>query len=114
WIVVRVGTPLAITTPLTATSVAHAALHLPDAGGALATVMQFSLVLTWSAPLTVLLVVLGISRWRALDPFARDCALSVLLTLAVRAFMAPQGAGWGYRYLYADLGRLALVAAVGA
>ena len=79
------------------------------------TAMHISLIASWSAPITLLLMIATIAAWKSLDNFARDMALSLLLIIAARVFViTPQGEGWGYRYIYDALGNIALLAACGS
>jgi hypothetical protein len=76
--------------------------------------MHISLIASWSAPVTFLLLVTAIAAWKFLDNFARDAALSLLVIVAARFFViTPQGEGWGYRFIYNALGNIALLAACG-
>jgi hypothetical protein len=87
---------------------------LPDVLSAYRTSMHLALIPSWSNALMVILVVAAMMGWRRLPVFLRDCALAVLLTVVTRAFTGQmQGEGWGYRFLYAHLGMLALLATAG-
>ena len=77
--------------------------------------VNFSLLLTWQAPVFGALAIVGIVRARRLDPLLADLAVGVVLTLSFYFFFPlTQGHGWGYRYAYQVLGNLALLAAAGA
>ena len=76
---------------------------------------NFTLLLTWHAPLFGALAIIGLVRARRLHPVLADLALGALLTLGFYFFFPlTQGHGWGYRYAYQILGSLALLAAAGA
>ena len=75
--------------------------------------MNISLMATWNAPVALIAVLCAFLGWRRLDTFSRDLALSFALVMVARAFMGPQGEGWGYRYAYAALGNFAILAALG-
>jgi hypothetical protein len=76
--------------------------------------LQLALIVSWNNLLLVILVVAAMMRWKKLDTFSRDAALSILLTLLARTFTRNiQGEGWGYRMIYGQLGMFALLAACG-
>lgn len=78
-------------------------------------VIELSLVLSWQAPLVVILALVALIRWRELAEPERDVASGLLLTAAFYVFYPQaQGHGWGYRYIYSALGSLMLLAATGA
>jgi hypothetical protein len=78
------------------------------------TSMSLSLFATWSVPVVLLCTLVALILWKRLDGLSRYLALSMLATLLARALFFPyQGAGWGYRYGFAVLGNLAILAAIG-
>jgi hypothetical protein len=87
---------------------------LPNALSAYRTSLHLALIPSWSNGLVVILAVAAMVRWRRLPVFLQDCALAVLLSLVLRAVTGQiQGEGWGYRFLYAHLGMIALLATSG-
>jgi hypothetical protein len=89
--------------------------HIPDLVGIYAHTMSVTLIGTWNMPLMGVCVIAAAVSWSRLDTFSRDAVLSLILTVCLRGVMPPymDGEGWGYRYVYANLGLLALVTAVG-
>jgi hypothetical protein len=82
---------------------------------AFSTSLHLSLLATWNSPLVLLLAVAAVVSWRELDSFGRDLVLSLGVAIVARLFSpTTQGEGWGYRYVYANLGNLVLLGAVGA
>jgi hypothetical protein len=76
--------------------------------------LHLALMATWNAPLVIVLAVAAVVLWRELDTFGRDLAISLGVTIVARIFMpTTQGEGWGYRYVYTNLGNLVLLAALG-
>jgi hypothetical protein len=89
--------------------------RVPDVIGVYSHTMSSTLIATWNMPIAVICVLAAGLTWRRLDGFSRDAALSLALTMVLRAFTPPfmDGEGWGYRYVYAGLGLFALLTAVG-
>lgn len=104
-----------VASPAATMAVAGAVVHRSDAIGAITAAMQVSLIATWSVPIVVILVVAAMIRWRELDTFSRDAALSIMLVVVARVFVGSplQGEGWGYRFVYSNLGCFVLLAAAG-
>lgn len=76
--------------------------------------LQLALIPTWNNLLLVTLIIAAMLRWKTLDNFSRDAALCIILTIFARSMTRNlQGEGWGYRMIYANLGAMALLAAVG-
>ena len=70
--------------------------------------------IAWQNPLTIILLILALGRWRSLPPQLRPFAWSILISLLPHVlFVTDQGHGWGYRYLHGVLGNIALLAAWG-
>jgi hypothetical protein len=70
---------------------------------------------TWSVPVVFLFLLVSFILWSRLDEFSRWLAVSLLATVLARSFLSPiQGGGWGYRFGFAVLGNMAMLAAVGA
>ncbi len=105
-----------LATPTATAGMARSLLNIPGQLQAATTAMHVGLVLTWNTPLAAICILAALLAWKRLDAFSRDLALSLMLVLVARAFGAQnssQGEGWGYRYVYAVLGNLALLAACG-
>ena len=76
--------------------------------------MQVTLIFSWLSPVIGLLVVAALASWRRLPEVARDLALGIAATLALYFWYSiGQGHGWGYRYIYAVLGNVVLLAVFG-
>jgi hypothetical protein len=76
--------------------------------------MNFSLLLTWHAPILGPLLFAAVAHPRRMRPLQSDLALGVLLTLLFFVFFPlTQGHGWGYRYAHQVLGNLCLIGAEG-
>lgn len=66
----------------------------------------------WQNPLTVILFLLALRRWRDLPPPLRPFAWSIVVSLLPYILLVTdQGHGWGYRYIHGVLGNIALLAA---
>ncbi|QJR37767.1 hypothetical protein [Gemmatimonas groenlandica] len=69
------------------------------------------LVLNWQAPAVGVLAVVSIARWNRLGAFERDLSVGFILTFVFYfLFPSSQGHGWGYRYIYACLPSVVLLA----
>ncbi|MGI8546244.1 MAG: hypothetical protein ACR2M1_02755 [Gemmatimonadaceae bacterium] len=89
------------------------AFSLPGAWQVRIQALQLSLVLSWQAPLVVILALVAVVRWRKLGTTERDLAVGLVLTAAFfTLFPLTQGHGWGDRYIYSALGNLMILAAV--
>lgn len=76
--------------------------------------MDMTLLATWSTPIVMIALILGLLSWASLNGVIRTCALSFLLIILGRGIVsALQGEGFGYRLAYESLGNLALVAVCG-
>ena len=76
--------------------------------------INFTLLLTWQTPVAALAMVVALLGERRLTGPMRDILLGVVATLAFYLFFpGTQGHGWGYRYVYAVLGNIALLAGAG-
>ena len=74
--------------------------------------MNLVLALGWQTPVAALLVVMAMLGHRRLTATEQDLALGIGLSfLFYVLFNSTQGHGWGYRYIYAVLGNVALLAA---
>ena len=74
--------------------------------------MNLVLALGWQTPVAALLVVLAMLGHKRLTATEQDLALGIGLSfLFYVLFNSTQGHGWGYRYIYAVLGNVALLAA---
>jgi hypothetical protein len=72
-------------------------------------------LLGWVTPVAVPLLGIFLLTWKEQPAIARDGFLAAALTFAFYLFFPhPQGHGWGFRYLHAAYGLLALAAAGGA
>jgi hypothetical protein len=72
-------------------------------------------LLAWVTPIAVPLLGVFLLTWKEQPAVARDGFVAAALTFAFYLFFPhPQGHGWGYRYLHAAYGLLALAAAGGA
>jgi hypothetical protein len=90
-------------------------LKMPSIFDLYTSAMHLTLVATWNSPIAVICVVAACLSWSRLDAFSRDAATSLVFTVVIRALSTPiQGEGWGYRYVYANLGNFALLAACGS
>jgi hypothetical protein len=107
------GLAASLASPSATWAVIRSLVHVPGAVQQTATPMSISLMATWNAPVALIAVLCAFLGWRRLDTFSRDLALSFALVMIARAFMNPQGEGWGYRYAYAALGNFAILAALG-
>ena len=84
---------------------------LPDL---LLQLMHLTLVLSWQSPLVPVLLVVGLLSFRGLSEPLRDLATGLGLTFLFYAlFPYGQGHGWGYRYVYAVLGNVVILAVYG-
>lgn len=89
-------------------------LNWPSAQQWLIQSMNLSLIVSWQSLIVGLLAVVALCHWKTLSPFTRDLAWSCLFTfISYLAFASTQGHGWGYRYFYAVLGNLVLLAVAG-
>lgn len=78
-------------------------------------IMYITMLVSWQSLAMTLLVLLAIKDWHSLSPLMKDLAISWALTFGFYVFFRlDQGHGWGYRYSYAVLGNLALLAAAGS
>jgi hypothetical protein len=85
---------------------------LPGAYAAWLHGMNWTVLLTWHAPIFAILLFVALSEFRRWDPLLTDLGLGVLFTLGFFLFFAStQGHGWGYRYAFQVLGNLCLLAA---
>jgi hypothetical protein len=77
-------------------------------------IMYVSMLVSWQSLAMTVLLLLAIKNWTSLTPLLKDLAISCALTFGFYIFFRlDQGHGWGYRYCYAVLGNLALLAAAG-
>ncbi len=107
------GMAMSLASPSATWAVIHSLVHVPGAVNQTATPMSIALMATWNVPMALIAVLAAFLVWRRLDTFSRDLAFSFALVMVARAFMNPQGEGWGYRYAYAALGNFAILAALG-
>lgn len=78
------------------------------------TAMDLTLVATWSSPLVIVVLIIGMLSWTRLDGVVRTCVVSLVLTIVLRALTgALQGEGFGYRFVYDNLGQIALISVLG-
>jgi hypothetical protein len=71
-------------------------------------------LLAWTTPVMVPFLGLFLLTWKQQPALVQDSFFAVALTfLFYLSFPHPQGHGWGFRYLHAVYGLLALVAAAG-
>jgi hypothetical protein len=76
--------------------------------------MSFSVMLSWQTPLMAIGLLCAALSWRSLPRIERLLGAGVLLALVFFLFFpSTQGHGWGYRYTYAVLGNMALLAVTG-
>ena len=76
--------------------------------------MNLSLLLSWQSLAMIILVVIAFRNWSSLTSFMKDLTWGCALTFIFYFFFkSDQGHGWGYRYCYAILGNLALLATEG-
>lgn len=74
------------------------------------TAMNLALVATWNSPIVIVALILGMLAWAKQDGFVRTCIVSLVLTVALRAITwSLQGEGFGYRFIYDNLGEIALI-----
>jgi hypothetical protein len=107
------GLTASLASPAATWAVIRGLVHFPSALQQTATPMHIALMATWNAPVALIAILCAFLGWRRLDTFSRDLALSFALVMVARAFMNPQGEGWGYRFAYAALGNFAILAALG-
>ena len=87
---------------------------MPNFGALALHVMNFSLLLTWHAPVLGPLLFAAVAYPRRMTPLQRDLAVGLFLTLLFFVFFPlTQGHGWGYRYAHQVLGNLCLLGAEG-
>lgn len=76
--------------------------------------MSWAMLQSWQTPLACAAVLAAILGWRTLSGLQRDLAAGVGLSLLFYALLPfSQGHGWGYRYAYAVLGNVILLAVTG-
>ena len=85
--------------------------RFPDRSQLLLQSFDLSIVFSWQSPVLPVLFVLALLSWRRLEPFFRLVAASFLSTdLFYWLYPQNQQHGWGYRYTYAVLGNVVLLA----
>lgn len=76
--------------------------------------LSFSVMLSWQTPLMAIALLWAARSWRSLPPMEQLLGAGIVLSLVFFLFFpSTQGHGWGYRYTYAVLGNMALLAATG-
>jgi hypothetical protein len=76
--------------------------------------LSFSVMLSWQSPLMAIALLWVAVSWRSLSSVERLLGAGVVLSfLFFLFFPSTQGHGWGYRYTYAVLGNMALLAVTG-
>jgi hypothetical protein len=107
------GLSASLASPAATWALIRGLVHLPGPLQQTATPMDVTLMATWNVPIALVAVLCAYLSWRRLDTFSRDLAWGFALVMIARAFMNPQGEGWGYRYAYAALGNFAILTALG-
>jgi hypothetical protein len=93
----------------------HESLALPRLSQLFMQALHATLIFSWQAPIVGILLIVAIVRIRRLEPPVRLIAASAGLTFAVYFFYPfNQGHGWGYRYIYAVLGNVVILAVAAA
>jgi hypothetical protein len=106
WVALKVG--------MGGTTVSDNVFGMPSLLMALVQHLSLTLVFSWQTPIFALALAWTIVRWRSLSPMEKLLVPSVALSfLFFIMFPSTQGHGWGYRYIYATLGNLVLLGAVG-
>jgi hypothetical protein len=87
---------------------------LPDGKRVLQQVMNLGLVMSWQTPLAVVCLAVSLVQWRRLRAVERDLMTGIVLSFVFYFVVTDvQHHGWGYRYIHAVLGSVALLAARG-
>lgn len=77
--------------------------------------MSLTLILSWQTPLLSVALAVAVFHWKRVATMERLLLAGVLASFAFFLFFpSTQGHGWGYRYVYATLGNIVLLGAVGA
>lgn len=96
----------------TMTEAPTSSFRLPGVEAVIVHLMNLALLLSWQAPLVGSLMLAAILRWKSISPFEQDLAFGLMMTFSFYfLFPGTQGHGWGYRYVYACLPSIVLLAA---